>query len=538
MAEALYELTPEEEQLMIASTRDPNLFFQYWFERPDGAYFQLDHGFDDNPWQVDFCMAEQSTLVAICGVATGKTLATGMSAIYHCSVTPHFRFLNVGHELSQARFMYDEVTSFMENTRFQKLVVKSSASPHPIIEIAYLIRGVKVWSTFECNSAGEKSDAKNLLSWRGDWINIEECGRFDNLEDVRTILRTRLTGSTASGRPYMGRLSLISNPIDNPEMWEIFNKAQEDPDSLTFLIDTASNKNVTDKQIRAQLVDIPEEDQDLWLKGERPEGRGSYFQKHTVESCSSEIMSIKLKEGIAAGIPGFHGEYTPSLGYWHFRFPYDKDRQYMVIGDPGTGRAPLRNAPCIIVLDTFDAPKVNKIVAMWWGNGVGKISPFTNMFLDFLDVYKPVYAAIDSTATQKNYNEVMNTEFVYDGGYSVEAITGMDFSVSRKDQYLVSSRLVLEMTALIWPDCAKGIGSQLKSYDRVKDTAASTSKLAQDIVACISMASFASRRLYPPERTTEDQDDEKKSKIARTRSSRSGILRARRAVSGGRRRTR
>lgn len=513
MGEQLYELTPEEEQLMIASGTNPNLFFQYWFEVPGGRPFQLDYGFDENPWQVDFCMAEESLVIAVAGVATGKTIATGMSALFHGATTPYFRFLNIGHELTQARYMYDELLRFIENTRFAKLVSKSPSSPHPLIEISYLIRGIRFVSTLEFKSAGEKSDGKNILSWRGDWINIEEAGRFSDLGSLVSILRTRLTGATASGRSYLGRLSLISNPIDNPELWEVFDRAASDTDAVTFMIDTASNKNVTEKQIKAQLKDIPMEEQDLWLKGERPEGRGAYFNRATVERCAQQLLSSKLKEGIAQGLPGYHGEWRSSLGYWHYRFPYEPDHQYIVVGDPGIGAAPLRNAPVVMAIDTIDAPRLNVVAALWWGNGTGRIAPFVTMFLDFLQTYKPVFAAIDATATQKNFNEVMNTEYIfpYPNDYTIDTIVGMDFTTGRKHHYLVSSRLTMEKGAVIWPGCATGIASQHKAYDPTEDTTATTSKLAQDIVSTMSMGLFASRRLYPPENDQEEEERPKES---------------------------
>ncbi|TFH50620.1 MAG: hypothetical protein E4H01_01885 [Lysobacterales bacterium] len=204
---------------------------------------------------------------------------------------------------------------------------------------------------------------------------------------------------------------------------------------------------------------------------------------------------------------GYVAHYYPALGYWHYEFPWEKDHQYIMVGDPGTGAAPLRNAPCIMVADVNEAPKLNKVVAMWWGNGGGKIGPFLFEYLEMLKKYRPVFAGMDSTSNQKNFAEVVNMEYVVNGGYSVEKITGMDFSGGRRYQYLVSTRVSLESGAWTWPHKATGIASQLKSYDPIEDRNPN-SKLAQDIVSTLSMASFASRALYPPEPPPPDESGE------------------------------
>lgn len=518
--ENLHSLTPEEKQIMKASESDPNIFFAYWFEKPGIAPFQLDHNFEEEAkWQWKFCMALQSFIVAICGIATGKTVGVGMCAFYHASITPFFRFINVGHELVQAKYMYDEITNRAQGTRAMKLITKATTSPNPKIIIQYLIDGVEISSELLFVSAGEKSDGKNLLSIRADWINVEEAGRFSGLAGLISLLVTRLTGSTAAGRPYMGRLSLISNPIDNPELWQIFDKARTNPNALTIMIDTEQNKNVTEEQVQMQLDIIPEEEQAFYLTGKRPEGAGVCFNRLAVDACASQHLTAKLREGLAKGIKGYVGHHYPALGYWHYEFPWEADHQYILIGDPGTGAAPLRNAPSIYVVDTTMAPRMNIIVALWWGNGGGKISPFYDMYLYFLETFKPIFAGVDSTSNQKSTAEIINMDYVYEAGFSVNKIEGLDFSGARRMMYINSARVSLESRVWAWPDTAKGITSQLKSYDHIEDRL-TTSKIPQDLVSCFSMAAFASRWKYPPEPPQPPQGDEQP--VGRARNFRDG----------------
>ncbi len=506
MAESeIYQLTPAEAEIMLASKSDPNLWASYWLQKPGYPPFQFDHDFtEEGKWQVKAVMCAQKLLIAICGIGTGKTLCMGIGAIFHASITNGYKFANIGHELDQAKIMYDLILDFTKDTRFEKLITRKPAAPHPKIEIGFLLGNIRFSSMLDFYSAGEDQSGENVFSKRYDHINIEEAFRFDNLKALIRKLRTRLTGKTSTGRALRGLLSVISNPIDNPELWDVFDTAIAKPDhAAVFLIDTEQNKNVTKEQIDAILEDIPEEERALYLKGARPEGRGSYYSKATVNRCESEILSVELREGLAAGTPGFRGVHSGSLGYYDFRFPRREGAIYIITGDPGIGSAPSRNAPVIGVWEVDPATNLNTMRALWWGNGNGSIMPFINHLLELMSVYAPEFVGIDSTSTQKNTAEVMNMEYVMEKGYSVPKITGMDFSGGMKYGFLVSLRISLEAGKMAWPDIVTGLGAQLKNYDPLMDSA-KTSKLPQDLVAMAAMAARASRALYPP---TPDEDD-------------------------------
>lgn len=504
----IYHLSETEAELMIASKSDPNLWASYWLEKPGFPPFQFDYNFvEEGKWQVWAILAAQPLILVVAGIGTGKSLC--MAALGPCfmaCVTPDFTFANIGHELDQSKIGYDLILKYSRGTRFEKLITRKPASPHPKIAIEFYLGSFLFSSLLEFYSAGEDQSGENIFSKRFDWINIEEAFRFDNLATLRGRLRTRLTGSTPTGRSLMGRLSIISNPIDNPELWNIFDDAASKPDhAATFLIDTEMNKNVSEDQIKAQMEDIPEEERALYLKGARPEGRGSYYSKETVNRCASELLSVELKEGIAQGLPGYKGSFTGGLGYWEFRFPRLDGKIYIVVGDPGIGAAPARNAPTIQVWEVDPLTNLNIVRAFWWGNGHGSIMPYVNHFLEFLEIYTPEDAGSDSTGPQKNTTEVINLEYVNEKGYSVSRIRPLDFS-NNKYAYLVSLRVTLEAGKLIWPDIATGIGSQLKSYDPVEDKVKSA-RIPQDIVSAMAMGARLSRANYPPRPAETDGKD-------------------------------
>lgn len=534
MSNLLYEMTPAELDILLAGVEDPNIFFDYWFRKPGQEHgWQLDANFiDEQKWQKQMCMASQNFIVAICGIATGKSLGVVMSAAYHATITPSFKFLNVAKEGWQSKLMHKALLEQAKDTPFEKLIVASPTRPYPMINIAYMVGDRRIDGTLEFMSLGESGDATNIFSYRGDWINIEEAGRIDNLNEIVGNLATRLTGVTAEGRPFLARMSLISNPWDNLELWQLYDMALADKeDGLVFNIDTAANKNVTDKQVKLALKRIPEDQHERFMTGNRQQGRGNYFAPHNVEACESEELQktyldiYRRREGNAIILE------NPVLGVWHMRMPRIKGHTYFVVGDPGTGAAPARNAPTIIVADVTNAnanPIFIPIVGFWWGNGGGSIMPFIDKLLEWSDYYNAIHTYVDSTGTQKNTAELINFDMFYRNSFTaihnmalntpgetvsmdegngfaeqvprasrnLNGLEGLGFASMAKITYLMSLRLSIEGTHIMYPKfLQKSVSSQLKNYDYVKDKNAN-SKLAQDIVACLSMLAFAVRKEF------------------------------------------
>lgn len=490
------QLTPEELEITLRGKEDPNIFFDYWF-RKKGADrgWQLDHNFTEKgKWQKSFCMASQTFIVAIAGISTGKSLTAALTAAYYGAQTREFKFLNVAREGWQSQLMYNMLLEHAADTPFDDLIVERPKRPYPKVGISYLIGETKIYSTLEFMSVGESGDATNLFSWRGDWINIEEAGRIDNLSEIVSHLVTRLTGSTSLGRPYIGRLSLISNPWDNVELWQLFDMAYNDKeDGLVYNIDTEDNKNTTEKQVKLALKLIPEDQHKRFMTGERPKGRGEFFASTTIEKCESKLLSELLINGVKHKEPNYVLEQA-TLGVWHTKTPRKNERLYWMVGDPGTDAPPARNAPCIMVFDVTDAPTVTPMVAFWWGNGHKQIMPFVNKLYEWKNYYHPIYTGIDSTGTQKYMAEILNVERGRDGKLT-DFISGIDFSNTKKNACLISLRISMEGAMLQWPHIITGIGSQLGNYDDKKDRGA-YAKLPQDIVATLAMAAFSIRSTY------------------------------------------
>lgn len=271
---------------------------------------------------------------------------------------------------------------------------------------------------------------------------------------------------------------------------------------LAIVVSTRDNKNVTDAQLKRFLARIPESEHKQFIDGLRPEGKGDYFSKEAVFACENQLMAERLEDGVAAGKSGYIMLEDRATGIYHYETPPQPGRMYMVFGDPGIDSAPKRNAPVIGVFDVTEVPaKPAQVVALWWGDGGGRITPFVDMLLGYIERYPAVFAGIDSTATQKNTAEMINLQTFGEQimqigedderaleNLSVQQISGMDFSGSRKAGYLVALRALLEAKLITWPKNVIGFRQQLTNYSLDKDK-----RIAQDLVAMLAMAAWAIR---------------------------------------------
>lgn len=502
MAKRVYTVTESEAKIIGASGADPDIFAAYWFKPEGDNPWLFDDNFTENgKWQKKLHLAAQTDIVVIGGFGTGKTIGVGMSACVWGATTPNFKFLNVAEKAWQAKQMYDYVLTTVAGTPFEKLVYEKPRRPFPMIVIKYIIGGIMVQSTMEFMSADK--DATGILSWEGDWINIEEAGLLDNLEEIVTSVGSRLRGSIR-GRARLGRLSMISNSWDNPYLWYNFDLATQDPDLyLSMVVSTRDNKNVTPQQFAKMLARIPIDERDRFIEGTRPEGKGSYFAKNSVYACEDQLQGEMTAKLAFEGVEGNIVYKMPGVGIYYYQEAVLRGRIYFLIGDPGTGKAPNRNAPVIMVWDVTDFPnKPAKMVAFWWGDGGNQIMPFVNKLIEWDQYYAPMLKGIDATGPQKNTHEIINLQFFNDNSLdNKKKVLPLDFSAGHKMAYLVACRLFIEGQYLRWPKLIAGIRSQLTNYDPLKDKQGMP-KIPQDIVSAMAMASHVMRVYFNVEIST------------------------------------
>ena len=295
-------------------------------------------------------------------------------------------------------------------------------------------------------------------------------------------------------------------------MWWRVDMATEVPiDYWGRILTTYSNKNLTDKQIKNFENKITtEEDRERWLRGVRPKGIGDQFSADMIENCTDRSLNAIMDEALKEKRKDFYVAAAEKAGINIWEMPYEEGRIYMVIGDPGQGNPPNRNAPCIGVFDVTDFPgKPAVLRAFWWGLGRGSYQPFVQTMYRYAEKYQSLDLAFDATGSQKMMDELV---FERDG----LNIHGLNMT-GLKHAFNTSLKLFMDKALIMFPEIP-GIRAQLGNY-RFPDK-----KIAQDIVAMLQMAAGYLRRFYyvsSEEDEDEDwEDDNADSRYARSSGSR------------------
>jgi hypothetical protein len=499
MPRAIYQLTDADREIYHRARLDggdARYFTDYYL---NGWLF--DNNIAD-PWQLEAHHTYQSELTLIGGFGCGKTVAFGISYLIRAATIPYYKFLNVSSVAWQSRQMFEAIMLTIENTRLREWFVdmggKVIERPYPKLTLSNSYIGK---STMEFMSA-DKQGVK-ILSWEGDAAHIDEAGLIDDLEETVRNLGTRLRGTLRHKdlfdsnltitRAREARLSMTSNAWENPYMWWRVDMAKELPvDYWGRILTTYSNKNLTEKQIRNFENKITtEEDKDQWLRGVRPKGIGDQFSADTIEKCTDRSLNAVMEMALKEKVDGFYMATAEKAGINVWEMPYEEERIYMVIGDPGQANPPGRNAPCIGVFDVTDFPgKPAVLRAFWWGLGRGSYQPFVQTMYRYAEKYKSLDLAFDATGSQKMMDELV---FERDG-LNVHGLnmTGL------KHAFNTSLKLFMEKGMIAYPEIP-GIRAQLGNY-RFPDK-----KIAQDIVAMLQMAAGYLRRFYY---VSQDEDED------------------------------
>jgi len=473
----LYTLQAEDLEIMRLAKTDGRFFTTYYIRLPGQ---ESGWCFDDNittPWQLDLHHATQTDKCVVAGFGAGKTIAIAMSGLTWAAVTPDFKFLNVAPSAWQSKQMYDMLVTWMEGTIFQeRLYWHKVEKPYPKITIKYAIKGEDgristVTSTLEFMSSAD--DAQRILTWEGDWINIDQAEQVDDLSEATVNLGTRVRG-TIRGRERFGWLSYTANASDNPELWYIFDLQDIYPESnRSWEITTASNKNLTDRQLasfKRRAKDPTKFAQ--YFEGKRPPPSGKEFSGKLIEGCADDTLDDIMNHQRELENPLYDYNEIREAGCVLWAMPRDESRSYVVIGDPGQGAAPLRNAPVVLVLDITEYPTGPcTLRAFWWGDGGGQYGPWIERFLGWRTKYHAIACAYDGTAGQKVHSEITFQEF--------DDIVPIDMGGAgmKKMAFMTILKVMMMRGRLKWPRGIKGLTWQFGKY-QLPDL-----KIAQDIVS-------------------------------------------------------
>ena len=532
---SLYKLSDREVDLLRKGRNDPDIITRYFFKssgNPDG--FILDRNFDEEgKWQKAVHLAYQNDIFVVGGFGSGKTIGIGISAVVHCISTPDFKFLNAGPQSKHAYQMYYKLLQeWIPGTVLEKMLFKYRESPTPQIVWKFKIGNVILQSQMDFMSVAE--NAKGILSYEGDWANLEEAGLESDtkLEEIYTNLGTRVRGHVR-GRPRLGRISMITNSWYNNTFWYYFDMAEGDPQNyLSLTVSMEANHNLTSRQIADMKRRVPKDEWEQKIHGLRPEGKGAYFSRASIDQCQSLALAELAEDKVKKEIRGWRVNTVKGVGVYEYVSETGGRAVNLLLADPGTGRAPYRNAPCIGVWNSYEFPHVPAtLVGFWWGNGNGSIKPFINKLHEFQTIFKPHFVGLDSTGPQSQLAQTLNLDVFKTPGLPVPLlggrIQGVDFSGGKKSSYLLALMVFLDNGFMVWPKNIVGIRAQLANYDPLEDRL--RSGLAQDIVSMMAMTAGVLRRLYYA-------DLEPKDKMARLEDDGSRVTRETRLVAAERER--
>lgn len=497
---AAWKAAGSQEALILQGV---NYIVQY--DGDKNPVFFHNHGFIMQPWQFQAHHATQPEICIIGGMGVGKTVWEAISNLVLAATIPNYRGICLAPQGIQVKEVYLKAEEWLTSTPYAERWVTTMALrplPHITIENSHVGK-----STIEMYSI--EDDHSKIRTLECDTMMIDQAEKFDDLDDVIRDAGSRLRGQV-QGREKLGRLALVANAGDNPELWYRFDMGEYQPKYyLSLNPQTKENPALTQFDIenmkRRVAADGNEEDIDQWMGAQRPMGTGEHFSRKLVENATNKDLNAILEHktiDVAFG-DKYDTRYvhkkTDKLGLYHFEFPPENNlrNDYIVISDPGSGNPPDRNSPIIGVWDVTNFPSNKmRLVAFNWIFGNNSYWPWVLAYQSYVERYHAQGRnAFDATGVQKGFDELVFADM----GLSAE---GMDMSGPSKKMLSINSlKFFLAKGLIEWPYVAH-LNNQLTNY-RLPDN-----KLRQDLVMMCAMAASWARRLYYIDLNPEDDQYE------------------------------
>lgn len=462
--------------------------------------FHHHHGWLFQPWQLQVHHSTQPDVTVISGVGAGKTGGFAISSAVIAATVPNARIFCIAPQMMQTMEAYNYLITTLEGTEYwNRFVWRHPTRPTPKIEIRNSLVGS---STIEFYSI--EDDPRKVLTLEGDWANLDQAEKFEDLEVVEAALGSRLRGSVR-GRPRLGKMVFWANSGDNPQLWNRFDLGDPVNGLPKFYLSLAPHSehnpylSKTDIANLKRRVGGTEEEADIWMHGKRPLGSGEHFNAAMVKLCTSEELE-KLMDDVM-NLPdddlrkqGFVHKKSQELGTYQWEMPPQKNRDYIVISDPGQGNPPYRNSAAVMVFDVTEFPEQPmKLRAFNWIFGMGSYWPWLRAHAEYVEKYHAYGRnAFDATGTQKGFDELVFHEMKL-------GAEGMDMSGTKKMLSINALKLFMGKGMIEFPYIVH-LSSQLTHYKLPDD------KIRQDLVSCLAMAANWARRLYWTDIFNESED--------------------------------
>lgn len=459
---------------------------------PDLPAFHHNHGLLMLPWGKQLHQDPAYIRVVIGGMGSSKTWAGGLSFLVHAATLPGYRGFVLAPNSTQAEEVYRQMLLMFEGTLFQERFVidKPIMRPNPRIKIGNDYVGENTIEFYPI-----QDNVAKLLTLTGDEAMIDQSEQLDNLDEVIRVIGTRFRGRIGrTGRSRLGKITLIANSADNQQLWDLYDMSQTEEHKLShsgYIVSSYDNPYITEENLKKfeMFVGNDPEAIRVHMKGERPLGNGREFSADVLNRNRSLELDAIMKTGIDNGWPGYHRLYADKLGYYEWMLPYQPDRKYMQMSDPGTANPPHRNSPPIMVWDITEFPrKPATLVAFVWVMGNGDIRNWATRYAELVARYHTHgQCGFDATGPQASYDTWM---------YILEdlLVEKMTLTGNSKAMMLNSAKMLFSKGLFSIPAELSSIFGQLSRYDLLEDK--DSSKMRQDIVMTVIMSAWWLMRLY------------------------------------------
>lgn len=457
-------------------------FVVEWDDIYDRAIFLWPHGYVFLPWFSDALASRRLILVAEGGTGSAKTSGVGALCLADMVAYPGCDILNVAPSGTQANDMMDEIGKWVEGIGgFEKFVVRSRAGdlwvqkPYPTMTVN--VYGYP--STFTCMTLSK--EGKIVLGKDKDRISIDEAGMIWNIMELMPYLVSRRRGIRGDGtrRGLVPGYLFLSNPHDNPQFDMLKRRAQADmgkADGRFYYANprTKDNFYITGEQINEQNLLLTDAQQKRWHDGDAASVAATgIIPIRLIERCHSEGMDEILKRLDVC-------EERSGIGVIRYEIDRDEDREYLVLGDPGTNDfsgLTHNGVPFVIVLDVTGFPETpSRLVAMWGLDGGGRYQPWVEAIKYYILKYLGV-AAYDATGTQTAFAEFP----LEDWPIYPTTLAGTNKALGKTMFILFCGAGLFE-----WP-WLNVLWHQAQSY---RDSGVGVEKIPDDLISCFFVAAL------------------------------------------------
>jgi len=252
-----------------------------------------------------------------------------------------------------------------------------------------------------------------------------------------------------------------------------------------MLLTSYDNPYLTDKQ----LVDIERRFRDKdeakrLMYSERPLPKGKEFTQELITACQSSALDTIMENALNNNMPGFYKEEKRNCGTIKWWVPPQKDRLYIMAGDPGQANPPDRNSAVVMVFDVTEFPKSPATLAAFhWVEGYGSYWPFIYTMERMHNDYHPYYAAFDSSGTQKAFDDL--------------ALLSQDKAWVPLNNSGLKMHMVLCLKVLMGRGFLQIPKSMYSIWNQLLMWHMPDKQLKQDIASCMFMIGYALNQILP-----------------------------------------